>query len=100
MRNPILLFPSIFLFICIISSCQSNKKFQGLWEVKKVSMGNQSMTPMGRWTRLNVDGTQTSGNGWKQHSEGVWTVDKKDMTIELTNSNGIDDEFGPFQISI
>jgi hypothetical protein len=35
-------------------------------------MGNNEMTPIARWMRFNKDSTQTSGNGWLQHSEGSW----------------------------
>lgn len=64
--------------------------------MEKVIMGDQSMTPIARWMRFNTDSTQTSGNGWLQHSYGKWSL--KDNQLKVIDSNGITDTFQPFTI--
>jgi len=68
----------------------------GLWQIEKVSVGTEEMTPIAKWTLLNKDFTQTSGNGWLQHTVGDWSYDKKQQEIRLNNTNGMADEYGGF----
>ncbi|MFY0604141.1 MAG: hypothetical protein JXQ93_09335 [Flavobacteriaceae bacterium] len=93
---------TIFAFITILLlSCQKANtiaSIEGLWLVEKVEMGSNQMTPVARWMRFNTDGTQTSGNGWLQHSVGSWEL-KKDK-LSIVNSNGISDAYDPFQYSL
>ena len=63
----------IFILIaaCLLSCEKENRNsIHGLWLVEKVEVGENSMTPVARWTKFNADRTQTSGNGWLQHSNG------------------------------
>ena len=93
---------SLFVFlITLISSCENQKKetgVLGLWLVEKVEVGENSMTPISKWTRFNSDSTQTSGNGWLQHSSGNWSL--KDNRLEVTDKNGIIDSAEPFTIEV
>jgi len=91
---------SILLIFTIVIGCskQSEKGIVGLWVVEKVQMGEQSMTPIARWMRFETDSTQTSGNGWFQHSYGSWSMNGDQLRV--IDVNGITDEFEPFKISL
>ncbi len=84
---------------CLLTSCTVNKQLEGLWQIEKVKIGDEEMTPIAKWTRINSDNTQESGNGWNQHVIGNWEYDKASNKIELTNSNGIEDEYPGFTIT-
>lgn len=71
----------------------------GFWEITQVSMQGQSMTPVAKWTKINTDGTYQSGNGWLQNAVGTWTYDEGTHEFSPTETNGIEDEFGPFSVS-
>lgn len=94
----------VFLFvflIMLISSCENQKKetgIVGLWLVEKVQVGENSKTPISKWTRFNSDSTQVSGNGWLQHSYGNWSL--KDNRLQVTDQNGIIDASEPFTIEV
>lgn len=88
---------SLFIILTVLASCQSNKML-GLWQAEKVYVGDEEMTPVGRWLRLEEKGKQASGNGWRQHSVGSWTVDEGKLKIE--NSNGYKDDFPAFDLSM
>ena len=91
----------ILLFgLTIIFSCKKEEvkpTINGLWLVTKVKMGEDEMTPIARWMRFNADSTQTSGNGWLQHSEGNWSVNKNNQ-LTVTNTNGLLDAAEPFTV--
>ncbi|MFY0631251.1 MAG: hypothetical protein JXR05_12775 [Flavobacteriaceae bacterium] len=76
---------------------QKNNELLGLWEVEKMTMGENSMTPISRWTKFNSDSTLVSGNGWFQHSIGTWSL--KDNQITIKSTNGVLDEAEPFSFS-
>lgn len=97
MRN-IFLLP--FLFVALLISCQKKENIEGLWVVKKVSVGDQEMTPNGRWTRFNSDQTQESGNGWYRHSHGSWELNRENGELSVVNENGLKDTGDPFIITI
>lgn len=89
------------LAVILLTACKSKEKntsIEGLWLVEKVQMGAKEITPIARWTRFNANYTQSSGNGWLQHSVGSWNLNKNKLSIE--NSNGISDSFEPFQVSV
>lgn len=91
----------LILLIIILSffSCEKAKTINGLWVVKSVGVGDEIMTPNGRWMRFNSDFTQQSGNGWLQHSVGTWNFNKNSMELSIKNTNGLIDENEPFKIS-
>ena len=82
------------------SSLAQEAMLEGLWHVTSVSVGDQEMTPNAKWTRFNADGTQQSGNGWRQHSVGTWTFDNSSMELTIVTENGVADPFGPFNVDL
>lgn len=70
----------------------------GFWGVENVQAGDQEMTPVAKWFRINEDATYQSGNGWLQNSEGTWKYDEQNHTYEPTTKNGLVDEFGAFSV--
>jgi hypothetical protein len=71
----------------------------GLWGVEKVAVGEQSMTPVAKWFRINPDGTQQAGNGWLQNGNGHWNYDSKKNLFTATDPLNVADEFGGFTVS-
>lgn len=88
----------LFFLIILLSSCSIERKFEGLWLIEKVQVGEDEMTPIARWTRINKDHTQSSGNGWLQHTVGNWYYDAQSKEIALESTFGIKDEYGGFQV--
>lgn len=87
----------IALLLCFISFVGFGQNdISGLWLVDQVSVGEETMTPVGKWTRFNADGTQSSGNGWKQHTIGEWKLEGDQL--ELTSHNAPEDEAGAFTV--
>ncbi len=84
--------------LIFLMSCEESNEIEGLWGIKSVSVGEEDMTPNGRWIRFNTDGTQTSGNGWVQHTIGAWEMDGNDLSI--TNTNGVEDVNAPFSVTV
>ena len=72
----------------------------GFWRVDKVEVGQETMTPVAKWFRINQDGTYQSGNGWLQNSVGTWTFDKAKNLYVPTEKNGIVDLFGGFEVGV
>lgn len=90
---------SIVFFIFSCNQVQKSKsEINGLWLVKKVKIGENEMTPVARWMKFNNDSTQTSGNGWLQHSVGTWSL--KNNSLSVKNTNGLLDEAAPFKVEI
>lgn len=88
----------ILILFLTFASCKKDPAIEGLWVVKKVKVGEEEMTPNGRWTRFNADNTQESGNGWLQHSHGTWNFNQKTGELSITNANGINDPYEPFVV--
>ncbi len=93
-QSLVLLFFSISFF-----SYSQKPHIIGLWEVNKVSVGKKNVTPVAKWTKINKDGTFQSGNGWLQHSKGIWNYDRQNNIFSTTDSLAVFDEFGGFTIS-
>lgn len=89
---------AFILFFSVLST--HAQKIIGFWEIKKVEVGGQIMTPIAKWTKINKDGSYQSGNGWLQNSEGAWTFDSKKKLFSPKETNGIIDEYGPFTVDI
>lgn len=86
--------------ITLFSSCEKSSSIEGMWIVKSVTMGEDEMTPEGRWMRFNSDFTQESGNGWLQHSVGKWKLDIETNSLTIINKNGLDDPNEPFKVTL
>ncbi|MEM9300082.1 MAG: hypothetical protein AAGA64_17110 [Bacteroidota bacterium] len=90
----------LFLLALWLSGCDQKPVMEGLWLVKKVTVGNEDVTPNARWTRFNANHTYESGNGWFQHTLGTWQLDNEKNVLTMLNTNGIKDDQEPFTISI
>ena len=87
--------------LCLIlffSRCGMPAKISGLWLIEKVQVGMEEMTPVARWTHLQKSQSQTSGNGWQQHTIGSWSYDPARRQITITSEKGLKDEFDSFSI--
>lgn len=87
------------LFTLALSQTHAQQAVVGFWEVTEVKVGDQIMTPVAKWIRINDNGIFQSGNGWLQHSEGTWLFDEKYNHFEILDPNAFEDEYGPFSIS-
>lgn len=81
-----------------LSSKMEAQPVVGFWEIKEVKVGEEVMTPVAKWTRIEAGGAYQSGNGWLQNSEGNWTYDEKQKTFLPKETNGLADPFGAFQV--
>ena len=91
---------TFFLLLITICSCSEDQGLNGLWMVDKVEVGEESMTPVRRWMEFRADKTQRSGNGWRQHSIGTWEFDSENKTLAVVNTNGYEDNNGPFSVQL
>ena len=73
----------------------------GFWGFKEVKVGDENMTPVAKWVRINKDNTFVGGNGWLQNSAGTWTYDSKTRAYRPRETQGtvIDDEGGAFTVN-
>lgn len=97
---PIQLSFLLFFIALIFSNCSIPSKFNGTWVVKNVKVGSDIMTPMGKWVKFQKNHTQTSGNGWVQHTVGTWQFNNKTSQLAFLQTNGFKDEHGPFSLKI
>lgn len=93
---------SVILFALMLSSFTvMAQDIQGFWGITEVKVGDELMTPVAKWTKINADKTFQMGNGWQQNSVGTWTYDKKSRAYQPreTYGTGLEDEAGPFTVS-
>jgi hypothetical protein len=83
------------VLLCL--SIIANAQIDGLWVVKKVMVGSETMTPVARWFKLD-NGKQTSGNGWQQHSFGTYVFNAVKSTVQFDTANEPVDESGAFTV--
>jgi len=69
----------------------------GLWEVIKVTVGNEELTPTAKWIEFSGNGKMISGNGGITHIRGSWTFDVNTQMLNQI-SNGQKDPYGGFQV--
>ena len=84
----------------ILISVNTYSQVDGLWEVTSVKVGDEVMTPVGKWWDLSQSRLFTSGNGWLQNSSGHWDLDRSTSELTVTATTGFDDPFGPFKVEI
>jgi len=96
----LLLFSFTLFYRCKEAPEPVKPGLDGLWIIKLVKAGNREVTPNARWTRLNADLTQQSGNGWMQHSYGSWKLNESDSTLTIKNTNGLNDHNEPFTVHL
>ncbi|NMM50865.1 hypothetical protein [Marinigracilibium pacificum] len=88
---------TLLLSVQIISA--QDNSLNGLWEITSVKVGDEQMTPIGKWTRINGDGTYESGNGWIQNGAGRWSFNKTEKLISLKDDYIKEDIDVPFSIT-
>lgn len=94
-------FLPVLLLFSTLAACQKESKspgLVGLWQIDQVLYQGEDMTPQGRWMRFNEDLSQTSGNGWIQHSIGRYSYANDSLLVE--NSNGWHDPAGAFVVKL
>jgi len=88
----------VILFSFTINCFAQTESIHGLWLMEHVQVGDQEMTPVARWTKIQPDGTYESGNGWLKSSEGIWALNKAEKTFLPKETNGLIDPFGAFTV--
>lgn len=99
MKNQIKQFLTYTLLLVSYFAYSQENSMIDLWQIKKVEVGEDNMTPVAKWTRINANGTYQSGNGWLQNSSGTWNYEKKTNTYSAVDQLDIRDEFGGFTVS-
>lgn len=90
----------VFALILIsFSTYAQEETVIGFWEVEVVEVGEENMTPVAKWFKINTDGTYQAGNGWLQNGRGNWNYDAENKMYSSTDSLDITDEFGGFSVS-
>ena len=89
----------IIIIAALLLGCENAESIEGLWEVQSVKAGEESVTPNARWIRFNQDHSQVSGNGFFQHTIGTWSFNPENRHLDIVDSNGLDNSYGPFEVS-
>jgi hypothetical protein len=85
------------LFFSLFSATGfSQASLTGLWEVREVTAGEEVMTPVAKWFRLEADQQFHAGNGYLRNMTGTWTADTDQHTLLFTDQYGNPDPGGPF----
>ncbi|WP_375585261.1 hypothetical protein [Cyclobacterium xiamenense] len=87
------------LILVSFTAPAQRERMLGLWSVEKVTVGEENMTPVAKWTRINADGTYQVGNGWLQNGSGRWKYDAENNRYSATDPLALADEFGGFSVS-
>ncbi len=87
-----------FLFICAFTIGDASAQ-AGLWEVTKVTVGEETMTPVAKWFDISEDGTVLGGNGGLINIRGTYTYDPETSEAFFSDQYGVPDEFGAFRLS-
>lgn len=89
----------VYIVICS-SFVHAQENITGLWEVVNVSVGENTMTPVARWSRINADGSLETGNGWTKNASGTWAYDLSTHEFHPENPLGLKDPAGPFKVEV
>jgi len=79
-------------------SISAKAQLVGLWEVKEMKVGDETMTPVSKWFQLNEDKTSQSGNGLLQNNTGTYIVTPDNSVLIFTDQYGKTDNYGAFQV--
>lgn len=72
----------------------------GLWTVKKVTVGEEHMTPVAKWFRLEANGALTGGNGGLRNLTGAWRLKEPASELLMLDESGQTDPYGPFKLTM
>lgn len=87
------------LMLVSFSTYAQPERMTGLWKVEKVTVGEENMTPVAKWFRINAEGTYQAGNGWLQNGNGFWNYDSSNNLYTASDPLDVADEFGGFTVS-
>jgi len=87
----------ILIFSLLLSLGAQAQKFLGLWEIAKVEVGGQEMTPQSKWIEFDSLGFK-GGNGLLQNGAGLYDWDTVANTLSLNDTLGFKDLYEPFQV--
>ncbi|MEL7248665.1 MAG: hypothetical protein AAFO03_09605 [Bacteroidota bacterium] len=94
MQNILLL---SLLFFSTSIFCQANR-LVGYWQVKQVTVEQETMTPVSKWFHFDASGNMQGGNGGNMNLFGSWTSENESSLI-FSNQQGKPDRDGPFSVS-
>ena len=89
----------IYFITNLFSLHVHSQDITGFWAVEKVTVGEEIMTPVAKWFKINEDNTSQAGNGWLQNATGTWAYDTEKKLYTPINQYGLKDEFGAFRVS-
>ncbi|MCB0705909.1 MAG: hypothetical protein KDC34_11390 [Saprospiraceae bacterium] len=87
------------LMLISFSTYAQEETVIGFWEVEIVEVGEENMTPVAKWFKINTDGTYQAGNGWLQNGQGNWNYDAENKMYSAIDYLDVTDEFGGFSVS-
>ena len=90
---------AFIFFMMLLGTITLGGQIEGLWEVEKVTVGEETMTPVAKWFSLESDQQLYSGNGGLRNMVGSWEYDEGQGTLLSYNEKNQADEYGPFQVS-
>lgn len=85
----------VFLFCCSAIWAQS---LNGLWQVEKVELAGQMMTPQAKWIHFK-DSLFEGGNGLLQNGAGSYNWNAEQSKLSLNDTLGFEDPFEAFLVS-
>ncbi len=86
------------MMLCTYAS--QSQSIVGLWEIKKVNVEDQVMTPKGKWIKIEQDLVYHSGNGWTKNTEGIIDIEPDSSILKPISSKGVADPFGHFNYEV
>lgn len=89
----------ILLFAFTLLNTQAQAPITGLWKIDSVKVGEEDRTPVARWIKLSGGGSQFSGNGWLQHSQGSWDYDTGTGYLTIVDDQTAEEENIPFLVN-
>ncbi len=81
------------------AQCIAAQEITGFWLAQEVTVGEQVLTPVAKWTKIYPDGIFKSGNGWLQNSHGTYVFEKEKQLLTTHDPRGIAENYAPFQVS-
>lgn len=88
------------LILAIIATQYLSAQVAGLWEVKEVTTGAETTTPVARWFQFSPDNTMQSGNGGIEHSRGTYIITPDHSVLIFTDQFGKTDAYGAFTVTL
>lgn len=94
------IFGALLMLPCFWQQPAEAQSVIGFWKVEKVMVGAVDRTPVAKWIKINQDKSYQSGNGGIQNAEGAWSLDTSAKIFVLSETNGLKDPFGGFNVRV